>query len=115
MNRTLMDCVRSVLYRAKLVKQFWAESLSTAVYIRNRVVNRSLPRGITPYQRWMKKSPNLSHLQVDGLNCWNVVPKHKLEKLDPRSRAVIFLGTRLKVKAIRYGTLQTQRWSYRET
>ena len=43
MNRTLMDCVRSLLHWSNLDKKFWAEALSTAVYIRNRVYSRSLP------------------------------------------------------------------------
>ena len=35
MNRTIMDCVRSLLPTAQLEKKFWAEALATAVYIRN--------------------------------------------------------------------------------
>ena len=36
MNRTLVESVRSMLSDAKLPKKFWAEALSTAVYLRNR-------------------------------------------------------------------------------
>ena len=32
-NRTLMDCVRSMLRKSSLDKKFWAEALETAVYI----------------------------------------------------------------------------------
>lgn len=35
-NRTLFETVRSVLSDAKLPHRFWAEALSTAVYLRNR-------------------------------------------------------------------------------
>ena len=50
MNRTLLDCVRSLLHTAKLDKSFWAEALSTAVYIRNRVLSSSLPKNIVEEQ-----------------------------------------------------------------
>ena len=36
MNRTLVESVRSMLGDTKLPHKFWAESLSTAVYLRNR-------------------------------------------------------------------------------
>lgn len=42
-NRTLIDLVRSMLHTCNLEKKIWAEALSTAVYIRNRVTSRSLP------------------------------------------------------------------------
>ena len=34
MNITLMDCVRYMLQTEALDKKFWAEALSTAVYVR---------------------------------------------------------------------------------
>ncbi len=49
MNRTLVDCVRSLLHTTQLDKKFRAEALRTAVYVRNRVISRSLPKSITPY------------------------------------------------------------------
>lgn len=36
MNRTLMECVRSMLADSGLPQKFWAEALSTAVYQKNR-------------------------------------------------------------------------------
>ena len=35
MNRTLVEAVHSMLSDAKLPKRFWAEALSTAMYLRN--------------------------------------------------------------------------------
>ena len=35
MNRTLIESVHSMLADAKLPHKFWAEALSTAVYLRN--------------------------------------------------------------------------------
>ena len=36
MNRTLVEVVYSMLSDAKLPKMFWAEALSTAMYLHNR-------------------------------------------------------------------------------
>jgi len=68
MNRTLLDCVRSLLHTAKIDKKFWAEALSTTVYIRNRMFTRSLPKHVTPYKRWMGTTPDLSHLRNSMLD-----------------------------------------------
>ena len=92
MNRTLMDCVRSLLHSSNLDNNFWAEALSTAVYIQNRVYSRSLPSKTTLYHRWMRKSPDLSYLRVFGSRCWFVIPKSKLRKLDPRSKEGLVVG-----------------------
>lgn len=92
MNRTLMDCVRSLLQTAKLEKKFWAEALATAVYVRNRVTSRSLPKNVTPYHLWMDKSPDLSYLRVFGSKCWYVIPKSKVKKLDARSKEGLMMG-----------------------
>ena len=43
MNRTLIDLVRSMLYAQNMDKVFRPEEIQTAVYIRNRVISRSLP------------------------------------------------------------------------
>ncbi len=92
MNRTLMDCVRSLLYTAKLDKKFWAEALSNAVYIRNRMVSRSLPKNITPYERWKGSKPDLSHIRIFGCQCCFVLPKVEVRKLDARSKERIMMG-----------------------
>ena len=42
MNRTLVETVRSMLTGARLPQRFWAEALSTAVYLKNRSPTRTL-------------------------------------------------------------------------
>ena len=37
MNQTCVESVRSMLADSKLPHKFWAEALSTAVYLRNRI------------------------------------------------------------------------------
>ena len=52
MNRTLVETVRSMLSDAQLSKKFWAEALSTAIYLRNRCLTRAV-KGMTPYQAFV--------------------------------------------------------------
>ncbi len=92
MNRTLVDPVRPMIHSKGLAKRLWAEALSTAVYIRNRVASRSLPSNTTPFHLWIGKAPDLSYLRVFGSKCWYVVPKSKLKKLDARSKMAIMVG-----------------------
>ena len=82
MNRTLMDCVRSMLRTSSQDKKFSAEALATAVYIRDRVVSGSLPHNITPHHRCIGEAPNVSQVRVFGCKCWFVTPKSKLKRLD---------------------------------
>ncbi len=92
MNRTVINLVRSMLHSADLDKRFWAEALSTAVYIRNRVPSRSLPKDETPYTLWFGSIPDLSHLRIFGSKCWYMIPKTKLRKLDSRAREALLIG-----------------------
>ena len=92
MNRTLLDCVRFMLRTSSVDKTVWAEALTTSVYIRNRVVSRSLPHIITPYRFWIGVKPNISHLRVFRHKYWFVTPKSKLKKLDYRSKEELMTG-----------------------
>ncbi len=90
MNRTLMDLARPMLHAKNMDKQFWAEAVQTAAYIRNRVTSRSLPNDITPFHRWYGKVPNLSHARIFGSSCHYILPKSKVKSLDGRSRKAVF-------------------------
>ena len=92
MNRTLVDLVRCMLHHKGVDRTFWAEALSTAVYIRNRVTSRGLPKKTTPHHHWCDKKPDLSNVRVFGSKCWYVLPKTKVSKLDARAREGMFVG-----------------------
>ena len=98
-NRTLMDLVRSMLHAKGLPKQFWAEALATAVYVRNRVTSRALPTNTTPHHIWHGNAPDLSHLRVFGCRCWYMIPKSKVKKLDGRAREAVMIGYAEQSKA----------------
>ena len=61
LNRTLVEMSRSMLIDAKLPKAFWAEAVSTAVYLKNRSPSKSLDN-MTPYEAWHGSKPVASNL-----------------------------------------------------
>ena len=60
-NRTLMQAARLMMIQAGVTNSFWTEAVSTATYLRNRMVSTALKSGLTPYQLWFDKKPDLRH------------------------------------------------------
>ena len=61
---TLGGMVCSLLYLAGLPPKFWADALLHAVYLRNRMVHRTI--GMTPIEKWTGHKPDVTHLRVFG-------------------------------------------------
>ena len=40
LNPTLVEMARSMLLDSKLLKKFWGEAISTAVYLKNRILSK---------------------------------------------------------------------------
>ena len=100
MNRTLVESVRSMLADSKLPHRFWAEALSTAVYLRNRSPTKVL-QGITPIEAWTGKKPDVSSLRIFGCTAYAHVPKDERQKLDSKARKCFFLGYGTDTKGYR--------------
>ena len=98
MNRTLVECARSMLHDAMLSYVYWGEAIMTACYIRNRSPTRSLLNtslgAITPYEGWfgIGNKPSIAHLRVFGCKAYAHVPDAKRKKLDSKSVECIFIG-----------------------
>lgn len=91
LNRTLVESVQSMLSHARLPHKFWAEALSTVVYLKNRSYTSSVPE-MTPLQAWSGKKPCVKNLRVFGCTAYFHIPKDERKKLDPKARRSIFLG-----------------------
>lgn len=100
MNRTLEESGRSMLCHAGLPKRFWAESVATAAYLRNRSPTVAVP-GKTPYERWFGKKPPMGHIRVFGCDAYAHIPKAKRRKWDPKSKPGVFVGYGINVKGYR--------------
>ena len=76
---------RSMLLDTKLSKNrsIWAESVSTAVYLKNRCPTKAVT-GKTPYEAWFGQKPRVDHLRVFGCDAYVHVPKDERGKLDSK-------------------------------
>ena len=100
MNLTLVESVRSMLAGASLPHEFWAEALSTAVYLRNRSPMKPVD-GMTPFEAWTKKKPSVSHLRVFACAAYAHIPKDERGKLDHKARKCILVGFGEETKGYR--------------
>lgn len=88
MNRTLLERVRCILFYSGLPKTFWAEAMTTAAYLINRLP--SVPIGFkTSMEMWTRRMPNFDKLRV--FRC-AVFAHTKQEKFDSRAIKGVFLG-----------------------
>jgi len=85
-NRTVLDPARSMLKHAWMPNKLWAEAVSTAVYIKNRLPSRALPNAnLTPFERWTRKNPDISHLRTFGCIAFAWIHGNLRKKLDNHS------------------------------
>lgn len=77
-NRVLQEMVRCMLLDGDMPVESWAEAVSTAVYLRNRV--KSSVTGCTPFQLLYGRKPTMGHLQRFGASvvALNKGPRNKL-------------------------------------
>ena len=81
--------VRSTLADSELPKSFWAEALTTAVYLRNQSPTKYV-EGKTSYEAIYGEKPKAGHLGV--LPAYSHIDKDKRQKLDAKARKCILLG-----------------------
>ncbi|MCI02766.1 retrovirus-related pol polyprotein from transposon tnt 1-94, partial [Trifolium medium] len=99
-NRTLQESARVMLHAKKLPYTFWAEAMSTACYIHNRVTLRS-GTTTTLYELWKGKKPTVKYFHVFGSKCYILADREPRRKMDPKSEEGIFLGYATNSKAYR--------------
>nr|GEX00419.1 retrovirus-related Pol polyprotein from transposon TNT 1-94 [Tanacetum cinerariifolium] len=64
-NRTLIEAAKTMLADLLLPTTFWAEAVSTACYIQNRVL-ATKPHNKTPYELLIGRTPNLDFMKAFG-------------------------------------------------
>ena len=111
LNRTLVETTRAMLLDANLPHKFWAEAVSTAVYLRNRSPSSAVV-GTTPHQAWYGQKPRVEHLRVFGCTAFVHIPKDERGKLDSKTRKCILLGYGSVQKGYRVFDHLTQKTSY---
>lgn len=63
LNRTIIEKARAMLEDAHLENKYWAEAVSTAVYL-NNLSPTNAKKGKIPEELWTGSKVNLSHLRV---------------------------------------------------
>jgi hypothetical protein len=107
-NRTIVEKARSLLSDAGLPKAYWAEAVSTAVYLINRTPTRVL-NFKTPEEVWTGRKPDISHLKIFGCKAMVYVPKPLRLKWDSPTRDAIFIGYPEESKGYRFYDPQTRK------
>ncbi|GJW61638.1 putative ribonuclease H-like domain-containing protein [Tanacetum coccineum] len=102
-NRTLIEAARTMLADSKLPTTFWAEAVSTACYVQNRVLVVK-PHNKTPYELFRGFKPDLSFTRPFGCH---VTILNTLDKFDGKSDEGFFVGYSLSSKAFRVQFLMT--------
>ena len=72
--RTIEDDMQTLLADSGLPFSFWGWAVRTAQYLRNRLPTTVLPAGVTPYESYHNRKPDLSHLRVWGCQCFVLIP-----------------------------------------
>jgi hypothetical protein len=96
-----------MLIGAHLPQRFWAEALTTAVYLRNRNSTKSVS-GVTPSEALFGKKPSVNHLRIFGCVAYAHISREERRKLDPKAKKCILLGYGTNVKGYRLYCLEEQ-------
>ncbi|KAJ9558432.1 hypothetical protein OSB04_013046 [Centaurea solstitialis] len=98
LNRTLLEKVRCMLLQASLDKSFWAEAITYASHIVNRLPSTAI-NGKTPIEVWTGKHAfDYDDLRIFGCIAYFHVTE---SKLDARAKKAIFVGFSTGVKGYR--------------
>ena len=80
-------------------KYFWADAVSTACYVLNRVLVRPILK-LIPYELFKGRKPTISHLKIFGCKCFVLNNgKSNIGKFDSNADEGTFLGYSLTSKA----------------
>ncbi|GJS13726.1 putative ribonuclease H-like domain-containing protein [Tanacetum coccineum] len=107
-NRTLIEAARTMLADSKLPTTFWAEVVSTACYVHNRVLVVK-PHNKTPYELFRGFKPALSFMRPFGCHVTILNTLDTLGKFDGKSDEGFFVGYSLCSKAFRVYNTRTRR------
>ncbi|GKB58690.1 putative ribonuclease H-like domain-containing protein, partial [Tanacetum coccineum] len=86
-NRTLIEAAKTMLADSKLPTTFWAEAVSTAYYVQNRVLVVK-PYNKTPYELFRSFKPALSFMRPFGCHVTILNTLDSLGKFDGKNDEV---------------------------
>ncbi|GJR50825.1 putative ribonuclease H-like domain-containing protein [Tanacetum coccineum] len=107
-NRTLIEAARTMLADSFLPNTFWAEAVSTACYVLNRVLVTK-PHNKTPYELLTGKTLIISYIRSFGCHVTILNTIDHLGKFAGKSDEGFLVGYSLQSKAFRVYNLVTKR------
>ncbi|GJT89958.1 putative ribonuclease H-like domain-containing protein [Tanacetum coccineum] len=107
-GRTLIEAARTMLADSKLPTTFWAEVVSTACYVQNRVLVVE-PHNKIPYELFRGFKPALSFMRPFGCHVTILNTLDSLGKFDGKSDEGFFVGYCLSSKVFRVYNTRTKR------
>lgn len=110
-NRTIIEAARILLHAKRLSTKLWAEAVNTAVHVLNKT-EPSTVKGVTPYELWHGKQPNISYLKVFGEEVYTHILKEKRRKWDRKAERGLLVGYDEETKGYRIWFSATDASSY---
>ncbi|GJV81434.1 ribonuclease H-like domain-containing protein [Tanacetum coccineum] len=107
-NRTLIEAARTMLADSFLPNTFWAEVVSTACYVLNRVLVTK-PQNKTPYELISGKIPIISYIRPFRCHVTILNTIDYLGQFKRKSNEGFLVGYSLNSKAFRVYNLETKR------
>jgi hypothetical protein len=89
-NCTLDEMARTMLDEHRTPRRFWADAISTACYVSNRIFLHSILH-LTPFELHFSRKPFVSHLRPFGYKCF-VLKCGNLDKFESCFSDGILLG-----------------------
>ncbi|GJV78418.1 putative ribonuclease H-like domain-containing protein [Tanacetum coccineum] len=99
-NRTLIEAARTMLADSFFPNTFWAEPVSTACYVLNRVLVTK-PQNKTPYELITGKTPIISYIRPFGCHVTILNTINNLGKFEGKSDEGFLVGYSLNSKTFR--------------
>ena len=106
-NRTLIEAARTMLADSKLPMNFWAEAVSAACYVQNRVLVVQSKKK-TPYELFMGRTPTFEFTRPFRCHVTILNTIDHLGKFDGKANEGYFVGYSMVNKAFRVYNLRTK-------
>ncbi|GJX91317.1 putative ribonuclease H-like domain-containing protein [Tanacetum coccineum] len=107
-NRTLIEAARTMLADSLLPTIFWAEAVSTACYVQNKVLVTK-PHNKTPYELLHGRPPSISFIRPFGCLVTILNTLYSLGKFDEKANEGFFVGYSINSKSLRVFNTRTRK------
>ncbi|KAI5328241.1 hypothetical protein L3X38_027638 [Prunus dulcis] len=90
-NRTVVEMARTMMHEKQIPLKFWAEAVSTAIYLQNQSPTSALDN-TTPFEKFRGRKLGVKHLRIFGSLCYIHILSQKRHKLEETGMKGVFLG-----------------------